>query len=245
MAGTKLLIANGKVDAFERDALGKAIAGFWLGDCPTAKFAFKTERKDWKESYSGSNSIIGSATISNEATLEVKLASVTGKNLSDACYANLITVAAGTAVAEALGTGATVGEVKYLKHVNCSSVVISEAGVPLVAGTDYTVDPKNGRVEFLVAQTGAITADYAYATYTGVGPFTKEAPIRTIIIATINKMDGKPVRYRFPLCRAEPLDELNAISNDYITPTVKFTVQLDETLDPEGEFGQFAEILQG
>lgn len=84
-----------------------------------------------------------------------------------------------------------------LPHQNVSAVVLTAGATPLVAGTDYTLDAKNGMIRILPGSTvvagpgpTVVSAAYTYAGFAGdVHAFSTGAQEYTIRLVGINRND--------------------------------------------------------
>lgn len=164
---------QGKIYATPRDASGPTGGAVWLGDADVFQVTGSEENLVFRESYSGARAKVIDAVTATDLSVAMTLRDFSTENLTKAFYGSVTS-----------GTGATIANEAhkaypassiFLKHPGVSAVTVTKLpSTTLVAGTDYTVDTVNGRIEFISTSTQITSAaghdvevDYTFATYSG------------------------------------------------------------------------------
>jgi hypothetical protein len=156
----------------------------------------------------------------------------------------------GSATAEAQGSGFAVGDVFFLgatatgiPKTNVSSVVIDDSSGELVLDTDYTLDPDTGRVEFLVAPTGAVTADYTYDNLPYIAMFKAGSKDYWLRFDGVNKADSDD-KFAIDLYKVQftPAANMDLLSDELALLELGGAVLVDDTKDSDGDLGQFGRM---
>lgn len=190
------------------------------------KLAMSRETQEIKESCSGQRLTLLEYETSKSANATLELLEFDKEMLAMAVYGTSAAVTGSTVTGEALPT-MVAGGVYHTKHPKVSSVVLKDsAGVPvtLVAGTDYRVDDADyGRIVILSlgAYTQPFTADYAYAGYSKIKPFSIAAPVKALRFDGISTADGSKVRVILPKIQFSPTTEFNFVGDEAAVLTLE------------------------
>lgn len=166
---TEYFVGKGKVYVAPRAANG-AINGGWseLGDTSRLEINVSQDFLDVYESCSGNNQIAVHVPTQSTWEFAVDAKSFSKENLARAFYGTATAIASGSVTDEAV-TAYALNQIIPLKHADVSTVVVQKGVTTLTAGTDYTVDAKNGTITLISATNlgGAapwnLTVDYTYA----------------------------------------------------------------------------------
>lgn len=168
---TERFIGQGKVYVAPRASNG-AINGGWteLGDTERLEVSVTQDFVDDYESCSGNRSIALHVPIQTDWEFAVDAKSFTKENLARAFYGTASAVAGSTVTGE-MATAYALNQIVPLKNPGVSAVTVTVGVTPLVAGTDYVLDAKNGTITLISATNlgGAgpwtLDVDYTYAAY--------------------------------------------------------------------------------
>ncbi len=236
----KILLSNGKVTVFERDAAGAPINGAFIGDVSALSMSLAVEKIEHKESYSGQNAVVASVITGKTATLEMTCHDHSLKNLSRVLQGSVIAQGAGTVTDEALGTLAS-GAVVALSKINITAASITVNGAVAVDGVDYSLDKKTGLLTAITAGVYA-AAEITHGASEGVSLFSASDKDYLVRFNGVNKVDGKPYVATFYKVRFAPAQTLNFIGSEFGSYAISGDVLLDETKPESGAFGQFGKI---
>jgi hypothetical protein len=158
----------------------------------------------------------------------------------------------GTVTAEALPLNIVAGDDVFLgdltRHGAITSLVITDDAVPLVLGTDYTLDAPSGKVTFLTSGVGGSPGDpwlaaYGYTDPESVSMFTSPSQEYSMMYEFINKANAnKAGRLELYRVRFDPVANLDMQSPELQIMDIKGSVLADLTksaTDPiYGQFGR-------
>ncbi len=240
-----LLLGAGKIyfDRLEDDILTGEVD---LGDCSQLSTGAEVEVKQHFSSRDGTRGLLRETTTKTQINV-----SVTGHEFSAHNAAMIFVGAVGTlsqtlatVTAEPLTTKVKRGRYFPTVKREISSVVVKQGATTLVAGVDYSVDAKVGRIYFLpggaAAEDTAATVDYSAAVIAGLD---------TVSLGTKPKVEGR-LRYvsdpaAGPVVElilwkvfAKPNGETAWISDDYGNWQLSMSVLKDDAGHPDTPFGQ-------
>lgn len=166
------LVGQGKIYLAPRNSTGRTGGYTWVGDADAFSLSASEDFLDFNESWSGQRARVVHLSLGKTAGFTLSLRRIDAINLARAIKGTVGATAGSTVTGETLMAYA--GTSVPLRFPGVSAVSLTAAGTPLVAGTDYTVDPVGGMVTFLAGSTrvtGAtpvtVTAAYTYANYGG------------------------------------------------------------------------------
>ena len=150
---------QGKLYLAVRDAMGNIGAQRWVGDVSELSISLTVESFEHSESYSGTRQKVRKIITSRTGEVSAKFHEFSAANLALLLLGEEVTVSAGSVTGEKLPAVIKAGDRITLAHQDVSEVKIGS----LVEGTDYTVDPIFGAVEFLKdISANTDTAAYKY-----------------------------------------------------------------------------------
>lgn len=146
-------VGQGKVYIATRNSAGQTGGFEWLGDCDGLTINTAEEKLQFAESYSGNRVNVVDVTTSTDVTFSVAIRNIDGDNLAKAYYGSSAAVTGASVTGEAIV--AYNGKMTGLKYPGVSAVSVTKTAgsVPLVAGTDYTLDAVNGTITILAGST--------------------------------------------------------------------------------------------
>lgn len=224
----RVVFLNGRVDIFERSLTGAPINGIWAGNVPELSFDITVEKDELRESYTGQNTILSTVitgkTLRGTATMNDHSLKQFERNLQ----ATVTPVAAGSATDVPVATDPEAGQVFALDHINLSAVVLKVGGTTLVEDEDYSIDLKTARGVFIVAQTGAVTADPTWLAYSEVEAFQAAQKEYYLRYSGKSATDGNPFVVTCYKTRFEPATGLGVIGSQHGSYTTSFDILPDE-----------------
>ena len=177
-----------------------------VGNVPTLELSIEIEKFEHKESESGSRSIDLTIIQEQNATFNMVLESLTPANLALAFYGTESVVVGAAVTGEAVTLYAPLADGTPVKtplaHVNLNatipSVLADSAAAPMVIGTDYQIDYRNGTVWALPGWSGETLPDTGVIGYTHLGypklaAFTETQVERYLRFEGINTVNGDRV----------------------------------------------------
>jgi len=172
MADKYYAVGQGKVYLAVRDANGPAAPFQWIGDADNFAVTGTEENLEFRESWSGLRVKVIDLITATDLSVTMTIRNIDAKNLATAFYGTMSTGTGASVTGEA--HSAYVGSPVFLANPGVSAVVATKGVTPLVAGTDYTLDAKYGRLDMIPTSTvitgpgaNAITVNYTYASYEG------------------------------------------------------------------------------
>lgn len=187
-------------------------------------------------------------TKSNSATVTLRLATLDDKFLAFGVFGTVNAQSSpGTVNDEALPTGIEAGDFVFLggktRHRNITALVLTDTGSPggtLVADTDYTLDALSGRVTFITAPDGAVTADYGYTDPASVTLLNAGQKRFALDYEYINKRNAnKPGSLEVYTVIFDPAQNLDFQSDDLQVMELTGSALADTTREADDELGQF------
>jgi hypothetical protein len=232
---------QGKVYLALRDAYGRALARRWVGDVSDLTVALSSESFTHKESYTTFRSPVRRLNTGNEATVTATWYEHSPANLAILLYGEQVVTPAGTVTGEALPAGIKAGERYTLEHQNVTDVEIGT----LALGTDFTVDPLFGAIEFITEPTGSPTVSYSHASRIDTSMFTHRPVELALRYEGINMAeDGAPVIVELYKVVFDPASALNLINTDTSLPGLETTagILLDTARPADAELGRYGRV---
>lgn len=158
---------QGVVLLAERDpANGKPKGFVAVGNVSALSLSVATSVLEHKESHTGQRGTDLRLTTETKCSLSMTMENFIAENLARVSRGETTKKASGTVTGEAIKFYP--GSVVALAHIKVSSVVVNNAGTPLVAGTDYEVNEDAGSIKFAASvatliEGAALTVNYSYA----------------------------------------------------------------------------------
>jgi hypothetical protein len=204
----------------------------WIGNVPNGglTFSFETTPYDHVESFTGQRLTDVSIELSKNLTGNLIIEDLKKENLAVFLYGTGTTVT-GATITDELHTAYSGFSFK-LAHMNLSaftSLSPAPTGTAYVAGTDYTVDLKSGRVNILVG--GAITgstgvsvkATYVAGTYDRTTSFNVSNTEYWLTFDGLNNADNdKPIVAEVFKVRFSPPTNFSLLSEEIISLEMSF-----------------------
>lgn len=227
-------------------------AMLFVGNADSAKVSLKVERKEKRESKTGTNSLVRSKVVQLGGEIEIVVSEDNRANLELFLFGDSATRAAVTTHTDENKIPATsaVGEIFRLEYQNVSVVAITDDGAAdaVVSTSKYEVDRKYGKVKVL--------ADL------GTGPFTVKYNADAANVIPVFQHTDRPLYYRheginigndndsaflieFWKIKLDPVTDLDLITDDYGKFTLKGTLLVSgwKATDPKfGKFGRYVDL---
>jgi hypothetical protein len=150
---------------------------------------------------------------------------------------------------EACGTGFEAGDVYLLGAINgvprtnVSAVSVDDGGGALVLDTDYTLNADTGAITFLLAPTGAVTADYTYDDLPYASMFRAGQKDFWLRFDGVNKADGDaPVLVDLYKVQFNPAQNLDLLSDELALMELSGAVLVDANKSESSDLGQFGRM---
>lgn len=183
---------QGPLGIARRDAAGNHLGFVFVGDVESIEGTPNISRTDVKENVTGQRTTAASFITDQSIDLSINFKSVKPAHLAQALQADLTSVAAGSAVSEAIT--AFSDKMSPLDNVKVSTVVVKDVTdtTTYVAGTDYIAHLDEGVIEVL--STGAIadldvlhvSYDYAAQEHLSANPQNEDLMLQFDGINTTN-----------------------------------------------------------
>jgi hypothetical protein len=226
------------------------VRGKWfeIGDVSAMSLSLESASIKHYESQSGVQALAVDYNYRITSTLNMTIRSFDLDNLALFARGEVVSTPGGTVTNEALGSSIAAGDTVMLDHPKVESVVITSGGAPLVAGTDYTLDADFGKVTFMAAQTGAVTAAYTYGATEQLA-MLKNAASKNYALRfdELNIVRGGQ-KSIVELYKISPslLSQLNFVSSGEEVDGAEVTAGalIDQTRPASGDLGQFGRIIR-
>lgn len=236
---TERFIGQGKVYVAPR-SLNGAISGGWteLGDTERLEVNISQDFVDDYESCSGNRSIALHVPIQTDWEFAVDAKSFTKENLARAFYGTASAVAGSTVTDESV-TGYALNQIIPLQNPGVSAVTVTVGVTTLTAGTDYTLDAKNGTITLISATNlgGAgpwtLTVDYTFGAYEKMAANTETIQEYAFRFEGINLATKKTVIAKIHRVALNMAETLSLIGTEVNT----FTMGGMMLADPAGGAG--------
>jgi hypothetical protein len=163
MKPSQYKFGQGTISLAEVDPV-TGVRGKWfeVGDVSAMSLSLESASIKHYESQSGVQALAVDYAYRVTSQLTMIIRSFDLPNLALFTRGEVVKTAGGTVTNESLGSALAIGDTVMLDHPKVESVTITAGETTLVAGTDYTLDADFGKVTFITAQTGAVTAAYTY-----------------------------------------------------------------------------------
>ncbi|MBK5072575.1 hypothetical protein I2492_06070 [Budviciaceae bacterium CWB-B4] len=233
---------QGKVFLAKRSELGQPLAWRWVGDVDALSIALSVESFDHKESYSGQRAAVRRIHTGKEGTINSTWYEYSPENLATLLYGGQVIDEAGTVTGEALPENIKAGDRFSLQHQQVSTVVVGA----LVEGTDYTVDPEFGAIEFLTDQAGPTTVNYSHGSAINSTMFTEQVEELAMRYEGINLAEnGAKVVVELYKLKFDPVAALNLINTDTSLSGLETTagILMDTQRPTDSVLGRYGRII--
>lgn len=237
---------QGRVYFAEKDtATGNATGFRWLGNVPELRLSLNTERVEHKESYTGQSQTDKVIEVSQEGTWTMQLEDFSKENLALAMYGQAAAVAAKTVTAEPI-----VGYIEkstFLPDINITTFTsLTNTGglTTYVAGTDYTINLKSGRIDILaggaITEGQALEANYGAGDFESVGAFTQANTEVWMLFEGLNtaETNNAVVVDAFKV-RFNPFTDWDLIGDEFANLSLEGMLLYDPTQDDGSGSGGF------
>ncbi|WP_347253455.1 hypothetical protein [Leminorella grimontii] len=233
---------QGKVYLALRNEQGQPLAWRWVGDVDSLSVALSVENFDHKESYTGQRSAVRRINTGKDGTVNSTWYEYSPENLATLLYGEQVADASGSVTGEALPLNIKAGDRYSLQHQQVSAVVIGS----LVEGTDYTVDPEFGAIEFLTAQAGPTTVNYSHGSSINSTMFTQPVKELAMRYEGMNLAeDNAKIIVELYKIQFDPVAALNLINTDTSLSGLETTagVLMDTQRPSDSALGRYGRII--
>jgi hypothetical protein len=249
---TMLYSGQGKVLVAPRidDVVG---AYRWVGNVPTLKPAFTSNKLKKNESFTGQRLLLGTLPTGNELRVAAELDEWYPENLALAVRGESIDRVSGTVAApnaDISPDGLVQGSAWALSHQNVSTVVITDSNAPpatLSATTDYSLDPVFGTVvpkNDLATFTLPLKATYSFGAAQIVAFFTQPVSQVSLRFEGLNTADSnRPVLVEFYKIDLDVAKEFGLITNEFGVFSIEGDALVDPTKPDDPVFGKFGRMI--
>jgi hypothetical protein len=138
---------------------------------------------------------------------------------------------------------AKVGTIFLLDAVNVENVVLTAGSTPLIEGTDYRLTASHGRIQFLTAQAGQVTATYDVTEQQALGVLTNISGEFYVRIEAIDLAYSRPVVFELYRVKFSPLKDFDLIGTDYNTISLEGDVLIDSSKPLDSVYGQYGKYM--
>ncbi len=235
---------QGKLYLAVRDAMGNIGAQRWVGDVSELSISLTVESFEHSESYSGTRQKVRKIITGKSGEVSAKFHEFSAENLSLLLLGEVTKVSAGSVTGEALPAVIKAGDRIALVHQDVSEVKIGT----LVEGTDYTVDPIFGAIEFLkdiAANTDTVA--YKYGEVTIIAMLTNNPKDLFLRYEGLNLAENNEWNVvELYKINFTPTEALNLINNDNSLDALstKATVLADTNKVGDATFGRFGRVIK-
>lgn len=236
---TERFIGQGKVYVATRASNG-SITGGWteLGDSDRLEVSTSQDYVDDYESCTGNRNLAVHYVTKTDWNFAVDAKSFSKENLARAFYGTATAVVGSTVTNEAV-TAYALNQIIPLKHADVSAVVVTKGATTLIAGTDYTLDAKNGTITIISSTNvtpfpAALEVDYTYAAQERVDVATTTQSEFAFRFEGINTLTKKNVIVSIPRVSLDLAKTLSIIG----TEVNKFTMTGMMLPDPDAGVGE-------
>ena len=249
---TNYFSGQGQILVAKRSSAGIPGSFFLLGNVPRFEVKPSMERREHKESQSGSRLINKVQTTTKGGTVEMTLEDIRRDNLALLLSGKKVTLSAGSFTAgtpDTFPSGLVVGSIVELSRPNASSIVIKDsAGTPatLTNNTHYRIlDAEQGFIEIL--SLGALVqpfkAEYSYAATEIVTAFeANDDDEYWVTFAGHNTEESPDQKIKFDLYRVvfNATELLGLINEEQGTFDLSGRILRDAVRATDANFGGFA-----
>ena len=224
--------------------MGNIGAQRWVGDVSELSISLTVESFEHSESYSGTRQKVRKIITGKSGEVSAKFHEFSAENLSLLLLGEVTKVSAGSVTGEALPAVIKAGDRIALVHQDVSEVKIGT----LVEGTDYTVDPIFGAIEFLkdiAANTDTVA--YKYGEVTIIAMLTNNPKDLFLRYEGLNLAENNEWNVvELYKINFTPTEALNLINNDNSLDALstKATVLADTNKVGDATFGRFGRVIK-
>ncbi|SOE50348.1 hypothetical protein SAMN05446935_0329 [Burkholderia sp. YR290] len=197
---------------------------------------------DTKQLKSAKGDLIQSIQLTPTATVSIDLRDITKDNLALGLGGEVVPVSQATGKTKVIAS-AKVGTYFLLDAVNISNLVLTSGASPLVAGVDYTADPKFGKVQFLTVQAGPVTATYDVTVQQSLSLLTDITSEYFVRIEAFDLAYNRPVVLELYRVKFSPLKEFDLIGTDFDTLSMDGDILADATQPVDSVYGQYGRLM--
>lgn len=219
---SKYYSGQGRVIIGLRDADGKMIDAWQVGNCTALEIQVAVEKIEHKESMTGDRAVDKVLITEKNATFNVTMESLDLRNLALAFWGNVVKNAAGTVTGEKHLVKR--GSVVALAHPGTGSLTITTGTTPTpLPIAEYEYDPQFGTI-YIAADAASVDEDdgvevtvgYKYASSETLQALTQATqPERFVRFEGLNTLDGSSVVVEIPRAAFEPLQSLPLINEEF------------------------------
>ena len=246
MSKTEYFSFQGRVYLGLRNADGSRAPARWVYDSSVLELAMSSTRETKKESWSGVRGVAATMTTERNLGVRLTLGQINTDNLALATDGTRLDLASGSVANEVIGA-VKPGDVVALEYAAISALVL-EGGTPeapLVADTDYTLNPATGFITFLTTKAAVVAKTYEYAAHSVVKVFESSKSEYYALFDAVNSVDGTTQRVRADVNRISfPAAESLALINDSFGEIVlNGEAKIDPVRQSDPRFGLYARVL--
>lgn len=245
-------IGRGRVYIAERDDNGIPGIFKFVGCADALDISLAVETIEHVSKCTSADAIDAQLTTKQSANVTMTLSEWFQDNLLLALRGTLVPDSSGGSVTgEACGTGFVAGDIYLLgaatgtPHTNVSAASLSDSGGALVLNTDYTINLNTGTVTFLLATTGAVTANYTYDDLPYNAMFKAGSKAYWVRFDGVNKADDDdPFVVDLYKVQFTPAQSLNLLADDFTPLELGGAVLIDDAKSDSGDLGQFGRMTK-
>ena len=242
---TKYFSLQGRVSFFERTPAGKKGVGLWAQNVPKLDLSMEVTEESVKESHSGNKMKDLVFEIEKALTTAFTLHGFNTDNLARALWASRFNIVGGTASAELLPAGLTVGDYFALDHQNTSAwALVDSTGAPvsLVADQHYALVSAfagHGQILDLTGLAQPLKASYSYASSNALSLLTTRPDEHFLVFDGIETISKARAYLEIPRHTSKPASGLSLLNNEGVgTMDLEGEALFDGT-DPDYPLGKF------
>jgi hypothetical protein len=225
--------------AVRNSTTGKPEGFTRIGNVPELSLDIEVSNFEHKESETGARGLDLIINKERKGKFTFKIESITLENLALGLMGSTSAITGATVSDEAHKV--YLGKRSALAHPDVSAVTITAGVTPLVAGTDYTLDAKNGAIIWPDTATtnategAAVTVDYTYGGYTRLDAFTQSnANERYLRFEGLNTVDDSIVIVDLYRCQFDPLTGYGLINEELASVDITGSLLADPFITGNG-----------
>ncbi|MEI2428692.1 hypothetical protein RDV84_00170 [Lysobacter yananisis] len=242
---TEYFSMQGRVYLGLRNADGSRQPARWVYDSSTLNWAMTSERAEKTESNTGVRGVAATMKTSRSMAVNLTLGQLNTDNLALATDGTRIEVAAGTVTNEVLGS-VKAGDVIALDYAVVSDLALVDGtAAPLVAGTDYELNPKTGILQFFTTKAGVKASTYDYGAHSIVTAMSALSRDYYVLFDGLNSVDGAEMVCRGEVHRVSfsPAGELGFIQDEFGQIELEGQAKSDPFRQRDPKWGPFARAM--
>lgn len=210
-----------------------------MGESDQLTAALASEDKEYKNSR---GEVVQSIPMPPTVSLTIGIKNISVENMALGLKAKVVDIAAGVAT-DVVVVAPKIGQVAFLGLLDVSNVAVKAGATPLVAGVDYTLNAKFGKVVFITAQVGTVTISFDNGAQKGVGLLTDSSKEFSIRAEVVDIGTEKASLVEFYRCKPSPLKELSFSGQDFAGITLEIKVLADLTKPIDALYGRFGRVI--